>query len=167
MKNSHIVNAITSQSMILNGTRLYLDGNFKFGNLSLYDIRYGELVFCEDQDSFFNAKGVQRFPMSDFSESFLMSLLAYYRNQCREQLALYAYEEIERAIEKHRKPQTSKWDFVEDEEHYGPGGSVSFKGVLSDGKHILFFRTDGGMDEGCTCFIHNSIIMDEDSIECY
>ena len=168
MNYAHIINAITSQIMNLGGTHVYPDGNFRFGSLTLFDIRYGELVFCEDRDSFLNAKGVLRFPLSGFSESFLMSLLTYYRNLCHEQLTPNASEEIVRAVEKYRTaPRSSRWDFVDDEEHYGPDGSVSFTGILSDGEHFLFFRTDGGMDEGCTCFIHNSILMDEDSIECY
>ena len=118
-----------------------------------------------------------RFPLRDFSNGFLYQVLVEYKSRCRENLTEAAFAEVEEAIRKASRTESRsagsaegrrKWEILYDEEHYKDCNceKVSFLGVISDGERMLFFRTDGGISEACTCHVYNSLVMDEDAEEC-
>lgn len=57
------------------------------------------------------------------------------------------------------------WDFSYDEEFNHPCSPWRFAGVLTDGRHFLFWNVVG--DDGAEiCRVYNSIAMDDDTLEC-
>lgn len=60
-----------------------------------------------------------------------------------------------------------KWQIAYEEEQFSRiTGTAFFRGVISNGKDFLFFKTDGSSDEDSTCHVYNSIVMSGDSEEC-
>lgn len=87
------------------GFALGLDAGFRKGSrnhLYLYSVGVGNLTFCPAEEGTDSTNGGLRpdyghmweIPINDFSESFLCSLLATLRAECREKLTAEAYAEV-------------------------------------------------------------------------
>lgn len=57
------------------------------------------------------------------------------------------------------------WDFVADEEFYEDDAPYTDAGILTNGEHYLYWNVVEDLDGHPVCRIHNSILMDDDSLE--
>lgn len=89
------INAINSKISTFGGTYIFFDKDvFYFGGLHLSYISYDTANFID-----YNTYVEYEFPLFDFSEKFLFSMLIAYLNECKESLTKKAFDEIVKDLE--------------------------------------------------------------------
>ena len=88
------LNAITEKINIFGGTMVLFNIDaFRFGRLSLQQVRHNELVFRD-----YNLNSSYYFPFSAFNDTFLESVYISYLAACRENLTESAHKELQEVI---------------------------------------------------------------------
>lgn len=88
------LNAITEKINLFGGTMVLFEmGTLMLGRLSLYQVRYDELVFRD-----YNLNSFYYFPLSVFNDTFLESVYVSYLTACRENLTESAHKELQEVI---------------------------------------------------------------------
>ena len=89
------INAINSKISTFGGTYIFFDKDvFYFGGLHLSCITYDTANFID-----YNTNVVYKFPLANFSEKFLFSMLIAYLVECKKSLTKKAFDEIVKDLE--------------------------------------------------------------------